>query len=829
LAASLRCRAIGRAVALLTIFAVPTWGQETHQGAPAAPAHPARQLTVTVTDENGKPVPGAIVFFGANAQVTALHDETDVSGHVRLNSIPAGIGEIRVDKTGFYESVTRGLKPALGSQITVVLHHVQEFHEQVQVTDSPPLVDPAQTASRAELTNRQLFSLPYPTTRDFRQALPFIPQVLLDQNEQIHVAGAAAYELYDELDGFNITHPVSGLLNFRLSPDALRLINVQTSRYSAEYGKGSGGVMQLESGTPDDHFRFTATNFTPGLSFRNGITFENVTPRLVFSGPMKKGRAWWFEGLDGEYDTNIQSGLPSNRDQSPLWRVNSLSKVQVNLTPSNILTASALFNHEKDERVGLSLFTPPQSTTDQHHNQSLFGVKDSAYFANQALIDSGVGISEFETDTDPRGSSPYQIFPFGAMGSFFETSRSRARRTQGFLNAFLPPARLHGRHEFKVGTDLDTIKYHQSFLRQPILIYNTAGVLQREATFFGPPIFGKDNFEASGYAQDRWSVTDRWLLEYGVRGDWDEIIRDFVPSPRFATTYMLSEESSSKLSFGTGIVYDVTNLDFVTRSLQGSRIDQNFAANGITPLGVPIVTTFAVDPRMLKEPRFLNTSASYERMLPKSIYMRLDLLDKRGRHGFDFVNESANPALGGIYRLTSGKNDRYDSVALTLHKRFAVNHEIFGSYARSVARSNAVLDFTLDNPLFAQQGGGPLAWDAPNRLISWGWLPLSKQFDLAYSLDWRTGFPFSAVNNAQQLVGIPNSYRFPDFFTLDLHLEHRFKFSGYEWAVRLGFNNITGHKNPAIVNNDIQSPEFRTFSVFQKRALTARIRLLGKK
>jgi hypothetical protein len=725
--------------------------------------------------------------------------------------------------------VNRGPKLTVGSDITIVLHHIQEFHEQVQVTDSPPLVDPAQTSSREELTNRQLFSLPYPTTRDFRQALPFIPQVILDQNEEIHVAGAAAYELYDELDGFNITHPVNGLLNFRLSPDALRLIDVQTSRYSAQYGKGSGGVMELESGTPDDHFRFTATNFTPGLSFRNGITFENVTPRLVFSGPIKKGKAWWFEALDGEYDTNIQSGLPSNRDESPLWRVNSLSKIQVNLTPSNILTASGLFNHEKDERVGLSLFTPRQSTTDQHHNQSLVGLKDSSYFSNQALLETGVAVSEFETDVDPRGTLPYQLFPSGAGGSFFEASRSRARRTQGFANAFMPPVKFHGRHEFKVGADLDAVKYHQSFLRRPIFIFNSANVLQREATFFGPPIFGKDNFEVSTYAQDRWSVTDRWLVEYGVRTDWDEIIRDVLSSPRLATTYMLSEESSSKLSFGTGIVCDVTNLDLVTRSLQGTRVDQNFAADGITPIGAPIVTNFVVDPRTLKEPRFLNTSASYERMLPHSLYMRLDWLMKRGRHGFDFVNESLNPALGGIYRLATGKNDRYDSVALTLHKRFARNHEIFGSYAHAVARSNAVLDFTLDKPLFAQQAGGPLSWDAPDRFISWGWLPLSKQFDLAYSLDWRTGFPFSAVNNNQQLVGVPNSYRFPDFFTLDLHVEHRFKFSGYEWALRLGFNNITGHKNPAVVNNDIQSSEFQTFSVFQKRALTARIRLLGKK
>src|SRR5207237_8658263 len=112
-----------------------------------------------------------------------------------------------------------------------------------------------------------------------------------------HVAGAASYEPCKQLEGCNITHPLSELLDFRLSPDALRLITVQNSRSSAEFGKGSGGVMQLETGMGDDHFRFSATNFTPGLSAHNGITFENVTPRLVFSGPLVKSRQWWFEGI----------------------------------------------------------------------------------------------------------------------------------------------------------------------------------------------------------------------------------------------------------------------------------------------------------------------------------------------------------------------------------------------------------------------------------------------------------------------------------------------------------------------------------------------------
>ena len=178
--------------------------------------------------------------------------------------------------------------------------------------------------------------------------------------------------------------------------------------------------------------------------------------------------------------------------------------------------------------------------------------------------------------------------------------------------------------------------------------------------------------------------------------------------------------------------------------------------------------------------------------------------------------------------MASNKNDTYDSVSLTAHKRLGGSHELFASYARALARSTAVLDFSLVNPLFAQQAGGPLNWDAPNRFISWGFLPITHKLDFAYSLDYRTGFPFSVVNNSQQLVGSPNQRRFPDYFVLNTHLEHRFRLRGYEFALRLGFNNVTGRHNPGLVNNNVDSPEFLRFAALQHRALAGRIRFLGK-
>jgi hypothetical protein len=79
------------------------------------------------------------------------------------------------------------------------------------------------------------------------------------------------------------------------------------------------------------------------------------------------------------------------------------------------------------------------------------------------------------------------------------------------------------------------------------------------------------------------------------------------------------------------------------------------------------------------------------------------------------------------------------------------------------------------------------------------------------------------------MVGPANSHRFPDYFSLNLFLEKRFGAVGRTWALRFGFEDITGRRNPAAVDNNVDSPGFLSFGLFSGRAFTARIRFLGRK
>jgi hypothetical protein len=790
---------------------------------------PNYKLLVRVTDEDGVAIADALLVLTQSATQTVARGETDAAGRHAFSLVNGGVYQLQVEKEGFYASTIGDVQVPAGSSLEVKLYHQQEIAETVNVYASPPAIDPAKTAIAATLTNREVLTVPYPSTRDYRKALPLIPGVLADASDQIHLGGSATYQIFDQLDGFNITQPVSGTLVMRVSPDALRAIDAQSSRLSAQYGKGSGGSLDLTTGMGDDRYRFSATNFIPSLQNHKGLNFSEWTPRATFSGPLHKKKAWFFEAADADVDLKIVSELPQGADRNTSWRADNLLKTQVNLSERNILTAGFLINRFHSPHDGLSPFSPLETTAELRESAYLATLKDQFYATNRALLEIGFAVDQFQDEERPMGSLPYRISPEGASGNFFKTSDATARRLQLISSLTLPEVRWHGPHEFRFGVDLDRITYDQSASRQPIFVLRENGTLARQITFSGKSQFSRDNFEVGGFAQDRWSISDRVLLEAGLRFDRDSIIRRASVSPRVAATYLLTRDGNTKLSGGIGLYYDATNLDLVTRPLAGLRFDQSYASDGITPVGPPALTSFQVDERSLRVPRFTNWSVGLEQKLPAEVYLEVEFLQKRGHDVLAFFNQGQSGQPGGVFELRNDRSDSYRGLQLTVRHAFKGNYPMLASYTHSRVRASAVLNPDIDNLVFSQQAAGPLPWDAPHRFIWWGWLPLVKKFDFAYSLEWRSGYPFNVVNQEQQLVGAPDARRFPTYFTLNTHIERRFRLFRYQLALRAGFNNVTNRQNPTVVNNNIDSPLFLTFSGTQHRVFTGRIRFLGRK
>ena len=826
------------ALVAVTLVAVALGAQTAAPPRAVAPqAEHGPRLLIAVTDENGAPVAGAQIVASNGAALPGAsrtwRGESDDAGRLTLLGAEPGSYHVSVERAGFYPFIT-DVTLAAGQTLEIALLHHQPVGEVVNVIDVAPSVDPQQTAKSETLLSRDIINIPYSTTRDVRNVFTYIPGVVQDQaSGQVHIAGGTSYQTAYVLDGFRINQPAGGTMELRLNPEAVRTIDVESSRYSAQFGRASSGVLQLDTRTGDDSFRFAIVNFVPTLQFVKGLHINNVTPRGTFSGPLKRKRAWFYLAQDGEYDNVIIQEQPAGADQAAQWRAGSLGKVQVNLTPGNVLTGSFVYNTLDAPNAFLSRFTPKAATVNLDSTVWLLSVRDQAYLSKSTLLDVGIAVSDFRDAERPQGQAFYEIHTDSVAGNYYRTQLSHSGRAQGVANLFLPPWQWHGTHELRVGVDVDAVDSRVHAHRNPTLVFREDSTLSRRIQFTDFPHFNKDNIATGLYAQDRWSHGQRLLLEIGARLDRDQIVRDFLFSPRFAASYLIgSVEHGTKISAGAGLFYDETRLSFITLPLAGARTDFFFGPDGLTQILPPALTSFRVDPSAVRDPRFLNWSLGAERMLPAGIYGKLDFVERRGARGFTYVNTAADAGSpGGDFLLTNTRRDHYDAVQFTLRRDFSNNHAVLFSYTRSATRTNRALEFTLDNPIFGQQAPGPLPWDVPDRVVTWGWLPfpLLPKTDFAYSLEWRTGFAFNLVNERQQLVGLPDRTRFPQYLTLNPALEHRFFFVGYEWAVRVGIENITGSRNPTLVNNNVDSPQFLTLGGLRHRTFNGRIRFLGKK
>lgn len=831
---------------LLTLVLVST---ALAQSAPPTPS-------IAVVDENGVAVQGARITLQSHSQ-PAVRCQTMFTGRCQFPSLSAGQYHLHVEKEGYYALDQSDVQLDPSSTIEITLHHQEEIREVVNVQESTPAIDPTQISSRETITGLDVINMVYPATHDYRNALNFIPGVVQDQFGQPHVAGAQTYQTETLLDGFNVTQPANGLLLVRVSSDAFRSIQVEPSREPAEAGKGSAGLLMLNTGIGDDHFRFYATDFIPSFINRHGWRFDQFLPRFTFSGPIEKGKIWFYNAFDGEYDNTIYTELPRGHDNDHILRLGNLTKFQANLSNRNILTTSFLINDLHDQYAFLSPQSPQLANPKDDESAYVANVKDQHYFPSGELLETGFAFDQYNSRYTPYGTTPYFVNTNTSGGNYYLAQQTNATRWQGIANLYLHPRQWHGRHDLKFGIDADRIAYDARFFRQPIAYLTDDNTLTspdlcftaalnknfpctRYSTFTPAPLHEQYNDELSSYLEDRWTVTNRFLVEPGVRLDWDSLIHRSDLAPRLAATYVLDNSANTKLSAGMGLIYESTPIFLIARPFAGTREDTFFTTNPncVAPTGCvtasgPLPTNFTANTNALQSPRFVNWSVAVERKLPAAIYAKVEYMQRRGARGF--VYDTRNSSSSGDFILQNTRDDHYNSLQITVRHNFHEGYSVMGSYTRSSATSNQALDFNVDNNILSAQQPGPYPWDTPNRFLGWGYVPFFKlpilhQTELAYSFEARTGFPFNEFTDQEQLIGKPGEHRFPQYFSLNVQLEKRFHFLGYYLAVRGGFDNITGRCNPFVVNSVIDPTHPQpTFSACLGRAFTSRIRLLGRK
>lgn len=807
----------------------------------AAPACAQVSLNGRVVDENGAPL--------ARARISARHGdhapqtvETGPTGTFTLNLPEPGTYLVTVQRTGFFQLPERSVEVGpSGREETLVLNPNREIFQSVNVGESSSPVDPDQTEREQRLSGTAVNDIPYPATQSFKNSLKLMPGVVQDPSASVHFHGGAEYQTHYMLDGFDLTDPVTGRFNSTLAVEGIQSVNVLSSGEPAQYGHGSAGTMavHIENGT--DQYHFTATNFIPGFDTRNGFGLGDWSPRAVVSGPLYKGRAWFSDSITGGYNTGIVPGLPRGQNQNSSWSAGNLFHSQVNLTQSNILFGDLLLNFTSQAHSGLGPLDPIETTSSRHAGEVLGAVKDTYAWRSGAYVELGVALHRVLHQTTPEGSQPYIITPEGRSGDYFVYSREHGGNKQAFTNFFPPVIHWAGKHQLQTGFDFEALNYDARFSRTSYQIIGLQG-LPESITTFGPPSdFHLTNSQAASYLQDHWIPIKPLAIDVGIRQDWDKLTDRIAVAPRAAAAWSPFKDARTKFLAGYSIIYDPANLAMFSLPL-----DQQPATTTFSPDGIPqasFSTTF-LPGHDLRLPRYTLLSAGAEHDFGHGLYGSADWLRKRGSDGFVYSPVSGEEpitvqqyypgaGIGGDFELSNLRRDRYDEYSVTIRQSLPNQYEWLVSYVHSNAVSNAVLDINIDQTLQVSNNFGPMPWDVPNRVLSEGYLPLHlpwrfKDMAVAYLADWRTGFPFSIVNPANQVIGTVDSQRYGSNFDLNLHIEKRLVLFRYRVAIRLGANNLTDHRNATAVNNVMGAPDFLHFYGDEGRHLVVRIRVFGR-
>ena len=790
-----------------------------------------------VLDENGLPVAGVQVKLEGLGK-PKISAETDDAGYFAIPNLAPGEYSLQMEKVDFF--VLRGQPVHLAAGATefyFTLNHIQEVREKVDVVADPNRIEPTETPQSATLTSTEFFYIPVPSSHDYQQSLIALPQVVRDNQALLHIAGARSTQSQYLMDGFEVGDPASGALTLPIIVDALRTAEVETGRFGAEYAHPGAAILKFETPEGDDHWRFNATDFIPGIDTQQGVRLGNYYPRFTFSGPIVSGKLWFLQSFSVDHTVSVERDIATGSNTSEQWIGDTFSRLLWHVAPNDSLHFTLLYNNESDTNVGLDSLHPQSTTLDIPSNRIFASVKNQLWW-NHTLFEVGFAEDRTNRDLDPQGNAPYLLLVNGARGNFFQRSDQLSKRHQFFADAIRPGGHWHGLHTFSAGTNISIVTLNQSSQRGEIQAFNAANQLVRRTTFTGSATLDLDNTLAGAFVQDNWSLSSHWVAQVGLRGDWDQFVHMTMVQPRAAVNYLPFADGRGKFSIGWGIYNIPLNLSILGQTQDQQQVDTlYFYGSQCSPPQTvcttgPATSTFTAPANGLQQPFFDITSAGWQQRIWKKTIVSVELLARNGHRELAF--ETSNPGqIGGTFLLQSTRRDKYRGATIAARHTFEKGAVLFGSYTRSKANTDQALDPVLGLLYFSPQQGAPLAWDAPNRALSWGTVPTPFWgIDFAYLFEYRTGYPFSVVNQQQFLIGAPDRLRFPDYASLNISLEKKFRFGKYLFAIRGSVINLTDRQNATVVVNNIDAvgvtPAFLTFFGGQGRAFTGRLRFLGK-
>ena len=263
------------------------------------------------------------------ATVTATNTETnqvrsvttDDVGRFALLALPPGVYVVKAEFAGFASQTQQDVVLRLGTEL-VLEFTLSPAPTQDQITVFASAGEIFQTAVASVVTQEQINALPI-NGRNFISFAVITPGVTNDNTPQqgasatsgLTFAGQRARSNNIAVDGLDNNDIVVGSVRATFSQEAVREFQVITNSYTAEYGKASGGVVNIVTKS--------GTNIVSGNAFvffrDDGLNakeyFERFTPAGtainrpkapyrqnqfggILGGPIKKDKTFFFGSFE---------------------------------------------------------------------------------------------------------------------------------------------------------------------------------------------------------------------------------------------------------------------------------------------------------------------------------------------------------------------------------------------------------------------------------------------------------------------------------------------------------------------------------------------------
>ena len=767
--------------------------------------------TVALPSPDGQPfaVPGVTVTLTCAALPQPNVEITDDQGHFQFGDAPAGSCTITADLQGF-KSASQAVVVAAGATADLALRlDADVLHEEVTVTGTLQTIDSTPMATHVETISAMKMQVAPIASDRFQDALPLIPGVVRGPDGLLNIGGARSNQSALKFNNADGTDPVTGEDSVDLPIDAVSSVEMHGAAFAPEYGMSTGAVTVVDTQRGGDKWHTTVNDLEPRPRIRDGALhgLESWTPRVTVGGPIVAGKLNLLQSTQLEYSQTQVFDLPPLESDTKVQSLESYTRVDWTMSPTNHVTGTALVAPSKTTYAGLNPFNPQPVTPDVKRH-GLFGtVSDQIIIGTSGVLENTFSLKSFDATIYPAvGNDPMIFAPEQNSGSYFSSTDGTSRRAEWLTTyAFTP---LGPAHLIKVGGGARYETVGGVTTGAPVEIVREDRTLTSLTTFNGSGRVDLDRRAIKGFAQDTWTVSPRLTVVYGVRNDYDSFTGDVNLAPRGSFTASLTEDGRTMLHGGGGLFYTPLPLNVAVFDQLQSRTITRYAGDGVTPIGATTLQNTVGSE--IRTPRSVNVTVELDREVVKNFFVRLTAQQRKTE--FEPILDVASSSIV----LATNGNSRYREGQVTTRYQFHGQDQIVGSYTRSsaVGDLNDYNSFygAIQNPIIRPNQRGPLPWDAPNRWLFWSNISLPSEITVFPVLDVRTGFPYSIIDENRNYVGPRNlAGRYPTFVSLDSQVTKRFLFRGHHTTVGIKVFNITGHDNPRDFQNNLAATDFEHF------------------